>query len=617
MEGFMKMSRHFLYCSLICFAIPLFTACDKKEDGERIAVYTVTSPAATRETAEKLVKALAVDERLVEKGDFIDDNGRVAILDSQTHLAVPTKLLGKEKDDEDGQPVEAEALDLDALKNVKAFDQNKAKEMFLAALKEAGLLPANGEARTKNNSLTIADDEGKVVAEANINTRVDVDIKLGGVPVEGPGAKVSASFSPQGKLTQLKYAYRNLSEGQKVHLVKADKAKERCMELYRQSAPQGGYQELQVSTRLFYFAPALNVKKARTLIPYYECSGTAMVDKQKVSLLQRSIPAIDDEKYVPKLAIKATVKGASVSAAADISGGSSPYQIRWSSPSIDSKTGDNKIEFPLARRADEMQEILSLDVMDSNGVFTQVSQVIKYDQKNLPTSLDYPTVKVAGVRDYGTENSVYNQFGGLEQGFKDQMNADGVVRRFSWRGLAVWEQDFKAPEDSTWIDNTDITFYVGHGNVGRFSFEDSTHDDSTLDNDDATGDWGNKDLEWLALYSCQVLGKGADGQEPFRNWKQEFAGLHLLLGFHTNAQANNSFSDAFASNMVDSNMTVLQAWFDATDDHQPNDRVAIVMGVFRASDWTWNYNDHFHGKGSVGPDISGSSIGLGWYSTLR
>jgi hypothetical protein len=605
-----------VYCSLIGLVLALFSACEKKEEkeeGERIAVYTVTSSGASRDTAEKLVKALPVDERILQKGDFIDGNGKIAFIDSQTHLAVPTKMLGKEDDDEDGQPVEAQALDLDALKNIKALDQNKAKETFTTALKEAQLLPARAEARTRNNTLMIVDNDGKVVAQTNINTRVEFDLKLGGYLLEGPGAQVSASFSPKGQVTQLKYATRDVSEGPKVRLVNADQAKQRCMESYRQSAPQGDYQKLEVNTQLYYFAPALNTKKVHTIIPYYQCSATAMVDNQKVSLLQRSVPAIDEEKFVPKITLKATAKGTTVNATADIKGGSGPYQIRWSSPSIGSKAGENKLEYQLARRAKEMQEVLSVDVIDSNGVFVQASQAIQFDQNNLPKMLDFPVAMVAGVRDYGTENSVFNQFGGLEQGFKDQMNDDSVVRRFSWRGLAAWEQDFKSPEDSNWIDNTDITFYVGHGNVGLFTFEDTAHDDSTLDNDDATGDWGDKDLEWLALYSCQVLGRGADGQEPFRNWKQEFDGLHLLLGFHTNAAVSNDFSGKFASDMVESNMTVAQAWFDAIDDHQPNDRVGIVMGVFRASDWAWNYSDHFHGKGSVGPDIRGSNIGLGWY----
>ncbi len=604
-----------VYLTLVCLAIPIFSACDKKVEGESIAVYKVTSSGASHESAGKLVSALAVEERILEKGDFIDGNGKIFILDSQTHLAIPTGKVGKEKNDEDGQVVVAEALDLEALLNIKTFDRNKAQETFLTALKEAALVPASGDVRVRNNSLTIIDDEGTIVSETNINTRVDFDVKLGQYLLEGPGAKVSASFSPSGMVTQLKHANRSLSEGQKVSLVNGDKARERCLDLYRQSALQDDYKKIDVSTRLYYFAPALSIEKVHTVIPYYECSGNAVVGDQKVSLLQLSIPAIDDEKYIPRLSLEAAVKGSTVMAMAEISGGSAPYQIRWSSPSIGSKQGNNKLEYKIMRRAREMQETLSLEVVDSNGVYVQANHVIMFDENNLPSLLDSSATRVAGVRDYGTENSVFDQFGGLEQGFKDQMNADSVIRRFSWRGLAAWEQDFKEPEDSSWIDNTDITFFVGHGNVGYFVFEDNSHDDSYLDNNDATGDWGDKDLEWLALYSCQVLGRGTDGQEPFRNWKQEFDGLHLLLGFHTNAAVRNAFSGAFASNMVDSNMTVLQAWFEAIDDHQPNDRVGIVMGVLRASDNVWNYNDHFHGKGSVGPDIRGSDIGLGWYAT--
>lgn len=607
-----------IFLGLSFFSILLINSgCEKKGkvEGERIGVYKVISSGADRAAAEKLVKALAVDEKFLEQSTLLDDNGRIALLDSQTYLAVPTKMLGKEQDDEDGQAVEAQALDLEALKKITPFDSNKAQELFLTALKEAALLPSAGEAKAKNNTLVIADDKGDIVAQSKISTRVEYDIKLGKYPLEGPGAKVNVSFSPAGTVTRLKYANRQLSEGQEVLLVDAKNATERCTSLYKQAAPQEGYQELNVSTRLYYFAPALNIKKVHTIIPYYECGATAMVDKQKVSLLQFSVPAINDEKLVPRLSLNASVKGTAVTASVEINGGTPPYQIHWSSPSIGSKSGENKFEYSLLRRDKEMQETLSVNVVDSNGVFVNASQAVMFDQNSPPSLLDFPSAKVAGVRDYGTENAVYNQFGGLDQGFIDQMNADGVTRRFTWRGLAAWEQDFKEPQDSNWIDNTDITFYVGHGNVGLFTFENSSHDDSVLDNDDATGDWGNKDLEWLALYSCQVLGKGADGQEPFRNWKQEFAGLHLLLGFHTNAAVNSNFSGTFASDMVDSNMTVVQSWFDAIDDHQPNDREGVVMGVFRASDWVWNYNDHFHGKGSVGPDIRGSDIGLGWYVT--
>lgn len=607
--------KNSLYCFLIiALAIPFLTSCVEKEK-PGIAVYKVTQSGATRESAEKLIKLLPIDEALLKDGRFIDSNGRIAIIDTNRHLSVPTKILGKEKNDEDGQTVTAEALDIEKLKTIKAIAPEVAQASFLGALKESDLLPAQGEVRTKNNWLKVVDQKGNIISNTAISTRVTFDIHIDEFPVEGPGAKVSASFSGDGAVTQLKHANRKLSKGKMVTLLDSDKVKERCKEMYDRSAPKGGYQELNIKTRLFYYSPPLSQKGVHTLIPYYECTGSATIDKQRISLLQRSIPATDDKKYVPAITLKVLLNGSEVVATANIEGGSPPYEIRWNSPSIGSKEGDTTLKYELARRNKEMHEVLVLDVIDDNGVFVQASHMVKFDQAALPQLFDFPSIKVGGVRDYGTENSVYNEFGGLDQGFIDQMNADGAIRRFSWRGLAAWEQDFKEPEDSQWIDNTDIAFFVGHGNVGYFTFEDNTHDDSRLDNNDATGDWGDKDLEWLALYSCQVMGKGGDGQEPFRNWKQEFDGLHLLLGFHTNARVSNQFSGKFASNMLSSNTTVRYAWFDAIDDHQPNDREGVIMGVFRASDNAWNYNDHFHGKGSVGPDIRGSNIGLGWYVT--
>ena len=609
----------FLYWFLIIvLTIPLLSACVKKgKPGEKpgIAVYKVTQSGATRESAEKLVKSLPIDEALLKDGRFIDNNGRIAIIDTNRHLSVPTKILGQEKKDEDGQPVTAEALDIEKLKTIKAISPEVAQESFLGALKKSGLLPAQGEVRTRINWLRVVDQKGNIISNAAIGTRVIYDIHLDEFPVEGPGAKVNASFSGDGAVTQLKHANRQLRKGEKVKLLDTDKVMERCKEMYARSAPKGGYQDLHIETRLFYHSPPLSQKGVHTLIPFYECTGNATFDKQKISLLQRSFPATDEKKYVPVVTLKVLFKGREVVATADIKGGSSPYDIRWNSPSIGSKQGGTTLQYEPARRNKEMYEALVLNVIDDNGVFVQASHRVEFDPTALPQLFDSPSIRVGGVRDYGTENAVYNEFGGLEQGFIDQMNADGVIQRFSWRGLAAWEQDFKEPEDSQWIDNTDITFFVGHGSVGSFSFEDNTHDDSRLDNNDATGDWGDKDLEWLALYSCQVLGKGGDGQEPFRNWKQEFDGLHLLLGFHTNARVSNQFSGKFASNMLSSSTTVRYAWFDAIDDHQPNDREGVIMGVFRASDNAWNYNDHFHGKGSVGPDIRGSNIGLGWYVT--
>ena len=602
------MKRFLLNFSFLGLAILFFNGCKGKDE---IPVYQVTGLGTTQESANQLVKLLSIDNNLLKEGKYRDNNGRVAIVDTKKHLFVPTISLGDEKADEDGLPVKAEALDMSAFKSIKTMDVKEAATKFTDALRKTDLFPIEGEVKSKNNFLVIVDSAGNTVSNTAIDTRVSVDLKLGGISYEGPGAKISASFSGDASVSQLKYGCRKLAKGELVNLLDSNKVKETCRAMYNLSSPKGKYEKLEMRTRLFYYAPPLDQNKLATIIPYYECSGTAFYGDRKVELMPYIIPAITDKRYVPELSLKTSMDNNKMEAAVNITGGVPPYQIQWSSSSIGMRSGDaTSITFDLFRRGKEMQEVLNIKVIDNNGVSTHLNKLILFNPDLLP-SLFAPSSRDAATRDYGTENAVLNQFGGLDQGFINAMNADGVHRKFTWGGLNAWEQDFKKTEDDNWIDDTDITFYVGHGNVGLFTFENSTEDDSVLDNDDATGDWGHKDLEWLALYSCQVLGKGGDGQEPFRNWKQEFDGLHLLLGFHSNARVNNNFSGKFAANMLSSNMTVLQAWVDAVDDENVGD--CVVMGVFRRSDGAWNYNDHFHGKGSVGPDISGSSIGLGWY----
>lgn len=63
-------------------------------------------------------------------------------------------------------------------------------------------------------------------------------------------------------------------------------------------------------------------------------------------------------------------------------------------------------------------------------------------------------------------------------------------------------------------------------------------------------------------------------------------------------------------------MTVRQAWFEAIESDQPDGRVGTVMGVLRAGDFVWNYNDYFWGHGSVGPDIRNGDIGGYWTVTI-
>lgn len=572
-------------------------------------VYLVVKAGTSPDRAKALGKDLGLGGAAVEAKGFINKRGLVLFADMDRLRSVPAKSLGDGKPDEKGNATRLIALDFDALKTVKAYSEQRARERFVHALRKAGLHPDKAKVRTRRNRFKAFDAKGKKVADVPLDTRVTVVPVLDGIPVDGPGAKISATFDPRGQVSRLRYAFAELKRGDVVKLISPDEARKRYTAALERAMPRKRMTWLSVSHKLIYFVPPLDKIDAKVVIPHYECWGAASVHGRRIRFLNVLIPAVDDPKYVPLAGLKATAEAGTVTANLTIRGGRAPYKIRWSSSSTVVPQTGKSVKYRPAARKGIQSETVTAAITDANGVAVTASAVL--DLRMPVYSLALPPKP----REFGTENAVYNQFGDIEQGFIDVMAADGVTKRFSWRGLAAWEQDFKHPEDPKWIDNTDITLYVGHGYGGGFTFEDTTHDDDRLDHDDADDDWGNTDLEWLALWSCQVLVDEWDGKNRFDRWSQEFAGLHLLLGFHTNAWAYADFSEAFAQNLVGASpMKVADAWFDAIENHQSDETVGVVMGVFR-KDWVTNWDDHFWGKGSVGPDIRGSDIYGFWTFT--
>lgn len=144
---------------------------------------------------------------------------------------------------------------------------------------------------------------------------------------------------------------------------------------------------------------------------------------------------------------------------------------------------------------------------------------------------------------------------------------------YIWGNANAWEEDFKRHDrggtNDYWVDDVDLAFYIGHGNPSYFTFDTpygaGTHDDRYLTYQDARLAWGNNDLEWMALLSCQVL---ADSHEL--DWVWTMDRLHLLLGFQTNAwiwhypTTANNFGYLFAK-YITWNWTLPEAWFVASD----------------------------------------------------
>ncbi|MDJ0808412.1 MAG: DUF6345 domain-containing protein [Gammaproteobacteria bacterium] len=596
-------------------------------------VYHVVENGIDAAQAIQLAKSLNVNPELIDL-KRLQRSSELHFLDVQHHQSVPTRILGSGKPDEERKATVAEALDFDAIAKLRPVDGDIVLRQLQLSLREVGKLPEIYKPQIRHTRFEAVDKAGNPMVNTQIDTHVSLDLFAADIPLVGPGAKIAATIGADGMTTRLQYANRELKQGETVPVIGHAEAQLRCEERLLNNSTGKNLEAVNVTTNMVYYSPSLDLSSVKTLQPHYDCGGTAVVDGEIVNLLHELVPAVVSVEYVPELLLDAKVDGREVTAQVHINGGLPPYAVEWSAKNIKplNRTG-TLVTYTTQPREASGSEVVTVKVTDANGVETLATTKVSIVSKPVlrsPTLLRYlgkavsglldtlvsSVQAVGGVTDYGTENAVTNEFGDLEQGFIDRMQNAGVTERFSWSGTNAWEQDFKATEDSNWIDNTDITFYVGHGYGGGFTFEDSSHDDGTLDYNDATEDWGDKDLEWLALLSCQVLKDDWSGMSRFDRWKQEFDGLHMLLGFHTNAYAWMSFSGEFADNMLKSSpMSVRTAWFEATDTNQPNGVVPVVMGVFGNSGES-NMNDYFWGKGSVGPDIRDGSIGGYWSITV-
>ncbi|MGL4650758.1 MAG: DUF6345 domain-containing protein, partial [Caldilineaceae bacterium] len=163
------------------------------------------------------------------------------------------------------------------------------------------------------------------------------------------------------------------------------------------------------------------------------------------------------------------------------------------------------------------------------------------------------------------------------------------VRRFNYNEALAWEEDFKRAAlggtENNYLDSVDLMFYVGHGSPGQFTFDNASHDDSALSSsNDCDTAWGDRDNEWLALTSCQVLADSALG-----NLAQCMNKQHLILGFVTNASAHNNVSDTQAyhfSRYMRSGYNMTQSWFKACDVADRNRTVRVI------AEETACYNDN-------------------------
>jgi len=196
-------------------------------------------------------------------------------------------------------------------------------------------------------------------------------------------------------------------------------------------------------------------------------------------------------------------------------------------------------------------------------------------------------------------------------GFCNKLGDDGWSKEFNEDDYSAYEEHFKQASlggiDSSWIDAVDFAYYAGHGLPTGFYFNNN-HDDKKLRCRDNHHDaeWGNTDLEWIALHCCEILSDNNTHGEWYERWAFDvFKGLHQIQGFCTVAMDVHNMGSTFADYMIDLEYTIRESWREAAEDTQPSGIVVAILGVSDSGYNTWN--DHLWGHGSVASDKSDPS----------
>ncbi|WP_437617070.1 DUF6345 domain-containing protein [Sorangium sp. So ce834] len=591
-----------------------------------LPAYRVIGPSADVARASALAGALGLAAESFRGGAALGADGAIRYLDRARFQRLPTRKAAPPAPgfrDERGFATTRgdDALDVEALAALRVLPEADAAARAWAAL-EGARLPVGRDVAVGHSLFESIDVQGHYVARAALDTQVIFRDALEGLRLIGPGAKVRVTFDAEGAVTHLIYARRDLVRGEDVAIVPAAEAPALC------ARALGGGAVVAAEPELVYYAPPLSLE-VRRILPHYVCSGRRRFGGDMVDVRKVIVPAVVD---APRAAITVREGGEALSAEASVTGGTAPYTYRWvtSARSLAPDRADGgAVRISLDGAALRGQtETLSLYVTDADGLVATAARELPFARAVAPAApsapeapsppgapsppLSPPAANEGGAvvgaewvgRCGGLDHSAAN-VDGLLKSFR----AGGVEHRFNWGELRAWEVDFKDPslggQDASYADSVDLTFYTGHANGVGFMFC-SAMNDRILHFSDAH--WGNSNLEWMVVAACGPLQDDA-GAWRFR-WSNAFDGLHLLLGYATESFDDTNEGSMFASRLLDdaSPAPLRQAWATTAIEVQPDDKVIYaIMGVYGAG-WTLpNYDDHFWGKGPVGPDLWGAA----------
>jgi hypothetical protein len=205
------------------------------------------------------------------------------------------------------------------------------------------------------------------------------------------------------------------------------------------------------------------------------------------------------------------------------------------------------------------------------------------------------------------------------RGFMETMDAAGVRRNYAFGERLAYERDWVDPDlratgtDEMHADNVDIFWFTGHANGdGYLLAEGADRDDTFVAFNEVQ--WGDRDLEWASIAACGPLQEMGSGLLRDR-WGPAFHGLHILNGYATVSNDGDREGRTYAGHLVGAGGSepkmVRRAWSLMAIDAQGPTVIHGSMGPI-GIDWLTTVNDHFWGRGAVGPDIPNEDIAAFW-----
>jgi hypothetical protein len=578
----------------------------------RLSVYEVTGTGIDEGQARRLAEALGISaEKLVLR------DGEASFVDPANYLAVPSvnvtdpEIVAARRDATENHypeiPIEVRGIDHAALGRLSPPDPEDALQRTANALDSAGLAPEHATPVVGHTVFkTVSAGEHPADRTANLDTHVTYRFTLDGYLLVGPGAQVQMSYGPDGNVTRLLHAVRSLKKGPSVQIITADEMRDRFARYLPDDA--------EISLRLVYWAPPLRGGLCAsprwhpsTIIPWYAVTITRRVTdprtrtQQTITSRVHLVPATDDPRFVPSLAVAAAAPdGTRVEAHARATGGTPPYTYLWagSNPEASASNGDSVRYIPqvrdyrgvLAAQTMERTENLSVTVIDANGVRVQAGDSVHVAAQPAPQSHNSITYGCESPNDPGP-SPTDGSYAPERIAWQQAMGAPGQgggSQRFCWLADDSWPGDYIEPippgslEPSPWINGdadysnwgintTNMMLYNGDGwpwgfaemypgatladynNSGGATLSAPSAGDVQIGSQSYTvnynGAWGaphqGDSLQWLAMYACEILDDDGSNPPPWQRWGPAFNGLHSMLGFYSDA------SDAGVGFMTD------------------------------------------------------------------